>query len=157
MFVLREDVVMKRSLAAFFFALTLAGCAVNTRYVSYTDQKFPAKSTYYFISIYPETQAPSFTQPYRTIGRVEVSGHASDGVNADTLGDEARQVARSRGADAIINARTEAVNYSGMEVIPGYCGYRRCRPPEYIPYIDTDVRLRGELIVFMPAGVTESK
>ena len=148
---------MKKFLLLLVVVLSAAGCAVNTRYVSYTDQQFPQKGKYYFISIYPESQALSFTQPYRVIGRVEVSGHASEGVNSDTLADEARSIARSKGADAIINARTEAASYGGVDMIPGRCGYRHCRPPEYIPYNDTILRFRGELATFLPMEIKESK
>jgi len=147
---------MKRILLPFILILGLAGCAVNARYVAYTDQRFPAKSGYYFVNIYPENQVPKFTEPYRVIGRVEVSGHASEGVNPDMLADKARNVARAKGADAILNVRAEAANYGGMNVIPGHCGYRRCRPPEYYPYNDTLFTFRGELIAFTPAPVRQN-
>jgi hypothetical protein len=142
---------MKRILLLLIVALSLAGCALNTRYVSYTDQKFPPKTKYYFVNIYPETQTSPLAQPYRVIGRVEVSGHASEGVHADALTDEARSIARARGADAIINSRTEAASYGGVDVVPGHCGYYRCRPPEYIPYNDTVLTFRGELAAIVPA------
>ncbi len=139
------------------FVPVLAGCAVNSAYVSYTAERFPPKARYYFISIYPESQVPSFTQPYTVIGRANVSGRASEGVSADTLADELRGIARARGADAVINARTEAVNVSGVSVIPGYCGRRHCRPDEYVPYYDTVLSSRGELIVFTPAPAPDQK
>ena len=148
---------MKRVLLLFIVVLSLAGCSVNTRYVSYTDQISPPRAKYYFISIYPETQTPAFSQPYRLIGRVEAAGLVGDGVNSDTLADEARNIARSKGADAIINARTESAITGGTDVIPGRCGYRYCRPTRYISHQDTLLRFRGELIVFTPAEIPEKK
>ena len=148
---------MKRFLLLFFVVLSLAGCAVNTRYVSYTDQQFLPKTRYYFISIYPEGQMPPVSQPYRVIGRVEAQGLVGDGVNSDSLTDDARSIARAKGADAIINARTESATYGGTEVIPGHCGYRHCRPTEYVSHEDTFLRFRGELITFMPSEIPEKK
>ena len=143
---------MKKIFLLLVIVLGLAGCALNTRYISYTDQRFPPKTEYYSISIYPETQAPSFAQPYRVIGKVEISGHVGDGITAETLADKARAVARARGADAIINSRTETATYNGVETIPGRCGYYRCRPPAYIPYSDTVLMFRGELVAFLPVA-----
>ena len=148
---------MKRFLLIFITALSLAGCAVNARYVSYTDQQFQPKAKYYFISIYPESQTPPLAQPYRVIGRVETEGLVGEGVNSDTLADEARAIARAKGADAIINVRTEGATVGGTDVIPGHCGYRHCRPTEYVSHVDTLLRFRGELIAFTPAGIPESK
>ncbi|MBF0485854.1 MAG: hypothetical protein HQL16_04995 [Candidatus Omnitrophica bacterium] len=148
---------MKRMLLLMILVLGVAGCAVNTRYVSYTAQEFPPKAKYYFVSIYPESPQISFKAPYTVIGRVEASGRASEGVTADTLADEARGIARAKGADAIINSKTEAANYGGMDVIPGRCGYRHCRPPTYIPYNDTLLTFRGELITYIPAQTPQNK
>ncbi len=146
---------MKKVLLLLIIASGLAGCALNTRYVSYTDQRFSPKARYYFINIYPDSQAPSFAQPYHAIGKVEVSGRASDGVTSEALADKARAIARAKGADAIINSRTEMVNYGGMSVMPGHCGYRYCHPPEYFPYYDVLLTFRGELIAFLPAEKKE--
>jgi len=148
---------MKRFFPIMIAVLSLAGCAVNTRYVSYTDQQFQPKGKYYFISIYPESQTPPLAQPYRVIGRVETAGLIGEGVNADTLEDKARAIARAKGADAVINVRTEAAAVGGTEVIPGRCGYYHCRPTEYVSHVDTLLRFRGELIAFTPAGIAESQ
>ena len=91
------------------------------------------------------------------IGRVETEGLVGEGVNSDTLADEARAIARAKGADAIINVRTEGATVGGTDVIPGHCGYRHCRPTEYVSHVDTLLRFRGELIAFSPAGIPESK
>ena len=129
-------------------SFALAGCAINTRYVSYTDQKLPPKSQYYFVSIYPEGKPLPFTQAYQTIGRVEVSGSASENVSVDLFMDKARNIARAKGADAIINVRTEHIEAGGMDVIPGHCRHHYCYPDEYVPYTYTVLRFRGELISF---------
>ena len=148
---------MKKLLSLFMVVLSLVGCAVNTRYVAYTDQQFLPKTRYYFISIYLEGQTPPLSQPYRVIGRVEAEGLVGDNVNSDILTDEAKSIARARGADAIINARTETTTYGGTEVIPGHCGYRHCRPTEYVSRVETSLRFRGELIAFMPMEIPEKK
>ena len=148
---------MKRLFLLFLIVLVLAGCAVNTRYVSYTGEQLPAKAKYYFISIYPEAQPPVLTQPYRLIGRVETQGLVGDGVNEDTLADEARAIARAKGADAIINVRTESDAVGGTDVIPGYCGRYRCHPTTYVSRMDTLLRFRGELIAFTPVTASEHK
>ena len=143
---------MKRICLLLLTILSLAGCATSVRYVNYTDEKFLPKPQYYFITIYHDSQHPPSIQPYSVIGRVEVSGYISDGVNPDTLTDQAKTIARKKGADAIINAKTESANYSGVYVASGYIAYHRCyrsyHPTEYIPYSNTLLTFRGELIVF---------
>src|SRR5208283_4207943 len=109
--------------------LILAGCATSTRYVEYTDQRFPPKDPYYVVNVYPETQALPVANPYYVIGKVSIEGYASDGVSPETLANQARSIARKRGADAIINSRTEIIRYWG----------------------DAVLRFKGELIVYAPA------
>jgi hypothetical protein len=148
---------MRKFILLFIVILGMTGCAVSTRYVRYTDQQFLPKAKYYLISIYLESQTPPLAQPYRVIGRIETEGRTSEGVNSDTLADEAKRIARAKGGDAIINARTEAATYSGTDVIPGQCGHRHCYPTEYVSHVDTSLRFRGELIVFTPAGIQKNK
>lgn len=131
----------------------LTGCAVNTRYISYTGQPLAPKPKDYFITIYPESRVPAGAQSFRVIGKVELSGHVSDGVSAEALADQARDVARAKGADAIINARTESARYSGVNVFPGGCGRHYCHPDRYVPYSDALLTFRGELIAFVPAEI----
>jgi len=102
------------------------------------------------VTVYHDSQRPPATPPYYVIGRVEVSGYVSDGVNPDTLTDQAKVIARKRGAGAIINTITESIPRNGFYVASGYVRHRYYHPPEYIPYADTLLRLRGELIVFSP-------
>jgi len=143
-------------------ALTLAGCATSTRYIPYTDQKFPAKSKYYFVTVYNGSQKPPAEAPYQVIGKVEVSGRPIDGVTPELLVDKAKSVARARGADAVVNASSESATYSGTEIIPGHTTYRgfyaghhervyvaRYHPTRYYPYVDTVLRFKGELAVFV--------
>ena len=111
-----------------FVALILAGCATSTRYVDYTDQRFPPKDQYFAVNVYPETQAIPAANPYYVIGKVSIEGYASDGVTPETLANQARRMARKRGADAIINSRTEIIRY----------------------WHDALWRFRGELIVYGP-------
>ena len=144
----RIEIVMNKFLILILCVVALAGCAVNTRYVPYTGQHFAPKDRYNFINVYPEARPLPFQTPYTVIGRVEASGEVGSGVNADTLQDVARNIARSKGADAIINARTESASYGGVAVIPARCGRRYCRPAEYVPYHDVLLHFRGELIVF---------
>ena len=109
--------------------LGLAGCATSVRYDKYTDQRFPPKDQYYAVNVYPETQALPAANPYYVIGKVSIEGYASYGVTPEMLANEARNVARKRGADAIINARTEIIHY----------------------WHDALLRFKGELIVYTPA------
>jgi len=108
--------------------LGLVGCATSTRYVNYTDQKFPPKDQFYTVNVYPDTQALPATNPYYVIGKVSIEGYASYGVTPEMLANQARTIARKRGADAIINSRTEIIRY----------------------WRDAVLRFRGELIVYAP-------
>lgn len=113
------------------FLLVLAGCATSTRYVNYTDQRFPPKDQFFTENVYPETQSPGVSNPYYVIGKVSVEGFASNGVSPETLTKQAQVIARKRGADAIINARTEMFRYY---------------------YGDELLRFKGELIVYAPSA-----
>ena len=110
--------------------LVLAGCATSTRYFNYTDQRFPAKDKYYAVNVYPEAQPLGASTPYFVIGKVSVEGFASNGVSSVSLTNQAKEIARKRGADAIINARTNVFQY--------YDG-------------DELLRFKGELIVYTSA------
>jgi len=125
---------MKRIFLTILAVLVLAGCATSVRYVNYTEQKFPSKDKYYLVNIYPLSQQHPLGQPYYVIGKVEISGFASDGVSPESLADQAKRIARKRGADAIINARTQIARYGWL----------------YGPYRDTVLRFTGELIIFTP-------
>jgi hypothetical protein len=109
--------------------LVLAGCATSSMYVNYTTQRFPPKDLYFTENIYPESQALPAANPYYVIGKVSVEGFASNGVSPETLALRAKTIARKRGADAIINARTEMYRYY---------------------YGDQLLRFKGELIVYAP-------
>jgi hypothetical protein len=67
------------------------------------------------------------------IGKVSIEGFAGNGVSPETLTHQAKDIARKRGADAIINARTEVFRYY---------------------YGDSLLRFKGELIVFAPPSGT---
>ena len=128
----KRDLFMKnRILLLGLVVLTLAGCATSSRYDQYTAQRFPPKDQYYAVNVYPEAQALPASNPYYVIGKVSIEGYASEGVNPEMLANQARSIARKRGADAIINSRTEIIRY----------------------WRDALLRFRGELIVYAPATV----
>lgn len=129
-------------------ALGLAGCALNTRYMSYTDLTYPPKPNNYFITVYPVSQQLPAAKPYQVIGKVEIQGYLSDGATPDMLLEQAKSIARRKGADAIINANTQAMPYTGTYVIPGHMGYYYYHPARYIPYQNTLLEFTGDLIVF---------
>ena len=108
-----------------FLTLALAGCATSSSYLAYTAQHFPPKDPSVNINVYPH--ALPVTNPYYVIGKVAIEGFASDGVGADTLTRQAMSIARKRGADAIINAKTVVYHYYGGDAL---------------------VRFKGELIVY---------
>jgi len=120
----------KRILLLGLIVLGLAGCATSTRYVYYTDQRFPPKDPYYNVNVYPQTQALAASNPYYVIGKVSIEGYASYGVTPEMLANQARKIARKKGADAVINSRTEIIHY----------------------WRDALLRFTGELIVYAPAS-----
>ncbi len=111
--------------------LILAGCATSTSYINYTTQRFPPKDPYFTVNVYSQSQPLSAGNPYYVIGKVSVEGFASNGVTPGTLTAQAQDIARKRGADAIINASTEVFRYY---------------------YGDTLLRFKGELIVYAPSA-----
>jgi len=121
---------MKNKLLLGFVVLVIAGCATSTRYVSYTPQRFSPKDALYAVNVYSQAQPLTASNPYYVIGKVSVEGFASNGVSPETLTNQAKKIARKRGADAIINAGTEAYRYYGGDAL---------------------LRFKGELIVFAPA------
>ena len=110
--------------------LGVAGCATSTRYVSYTPQRFPPKDGLYAVNVYPESQPFNVGRPYYVIGNVSIEGFVSNGVSPASLTNQAKEIARKRGADAIINAGTVAFHYYGGDAL---------------------LRFKGELIVYAPA------
>ena len=151
-------------LSFLLLVVLLTGCATTVRYSSYTSQRFSPKPADYSVSVYSELQKPPMSQPYVVIGQVNVSGHLSDGVNPDGLVDQAKAIARKKGADAIINLKTRNFNYTGVYSTPGGVSYQpvvfegrhrdhvvyveHYHRPRYIPYEDTLFTVDGELIVF---------
>jgi hypothetical protein len=147
---------MKRILPIVIAAVFLAGCATSSRYFAYTQQHFPPKPGTYYMDIYSAAQRLPATQAYRVIGKVEVQGYASDGVTPDGLLEEAKSIARKKGADAIINAATQGMNYQGAYVVPGHYvrhygywhDYYSYRPARAVPYANTLLEFTGDLAVF---------
>lgn len=121
----------KKTLFLGLMLLVLAGCATSTRYINYTDQRFPPKDEYATINVYSQAQPLVANNPYYVIGKVSVEGFASNGVSPESLTREAKEIARKKGADAIINARTEMYRYWGGDAL---------------------LRFKGELIVYAPAA-----
>jgi Prokaryotic membrane lipoprotein lipid attachment site len=140
--------IMKKTILLFFILLGLTGCAINSRYVNYTDQKFAPKPGHYAVAIYPASQKIVFEAPYYVIGKLDLSSYASAGETPETLRDYAQKIARNKGADAIINAVAENILYNEVYVRPAYFGRYGYHPREYIPYGDALLTFRGELIVF---------
>jgi hypothetical protein len=146
-----------------FVVLALAGCATTVRYFPYTSQKLPPKPSDYPVMIFAQGQHPTASQSYVVIGKVNVSGHVSDGLTPDDLMNKARAIARKKGADGIINVKTQNFDYKGIYEVPGHVSYHAVgfagrhrdvvyvehyHPTRYIPYSDTLLSLEGELIVF---------
>jgi len=122
--------MLRKVLLLGLIVLGLAGCATSTRYDSYTYQRFPPKDEFYAVNVYPESQALGAGNPYYVIGKVSIEGFASNGVNPGSLANQAKVIARKRGADAVINAKTEVFHYYG----------------------DALLRFKGELIVYASAA-----
>lgn len=127
----RGSFMKKHVLFLGLLVLVLAGCATSTRYVDYTTQRFPPKDALYVVNVYPESQPLGASNPYYVIGKVSIEGFASNGVSPETLTNQAKEIARRRGADAIINARTVALRYYGGDQL---------------------LRFKGELIVYAPGA-----
>ncbi|MBF0504319.1 MAG: hypothetical protein HQL14_04355 [Candidatus Omnitrophica bacterium] len=123
--------MIMRMLLLGLVVLSLAGCATSTSYINYTVHSFPPKDKYYSVNVYPESQALPVANPYYVIGKVSIEGYASSGVSPETLTNQARDVARRKGADAIINSGTEVIQY----------------------WHDALLRFKGELIIYVPAEV----
>ena len=140
---------MKKIFGVFVLLIFLSGCALATRYVSYTGETFPHKPKYYFITVYPLDARPAASETYTVIGRVEVEGYLSSGASQDSLLDEAKVIARQKGADGIINAKYGAVDYQNVDVTPGYRGYHYYQRPRYYVYSDRLMTFKGDLIVFV--------
>ena len=119
--------MQKRILFLGLCVLILAGCATSTSYVNFTSQRFVPKDQSYIVNVYPATQTLGTANPYYVIGKFSIEGFASSGVSPETLIDRAKVIARKRGADAVINAKTEAFRYYGGDLL---------------------LRLKGELIVY---------
>ena len=129
-------------------AVFLAGCATSVRYISYTHEKVPPKSKYYYVNVYSVSQKMSASQEYRIIGKLDVKGYANDGVTPDMLLEQAKDTARRKGADAIINAETKTLQYTSTYVTPGHYGYYHYHPAIYMPYQNTLLEFTGELVVY---------
>jgi hypothetical protein len=123
--------MLRKMLLLGLIVLGLTGCATSTRYVNYTDQRFPPKDAFYAVNVYPESQVLAVSNPYYVIGKVSIEGFASNGVSPESLTNQAKEIARKRGADAIINAGTVVFRYYGGDAL---------------------LRFKGELIVYAPAA-----
>lgn len=113
-----------------FCLLILAGCATSSRYVQYTPERFPPKDAYFSVNVYSQGQSLPPAQVYYVIGKVSVEGFASYGVTPEGLMNQARKIARVKGADAIINSNTVVFHYLNGDAL---------------------LRFKGELIVYAPA------
>jgi len=145
---------MKRIFLTILVVLNLAGCATTVRYTSYTDQKSPVKPKDYVVNIYPATVQLPTSRPYRVIGKLEIQGNASDGANPQMLVEQAKNIARKKGADAIINVDQQTSPYVAAYLVPGHRGYYHYHRTRVIPYQDTFLKFMGELVVFMSSSMT---
>ena len=161
---------MKKLCVLLLMLFVFSGCATTVKYYPYTEKSFPSKSKEYSVVLYTDSQRPSAAELYWVIGKVEVSGHVNDGVTHETLTNRAKGIARKKGADAIINVKTQSINYEGMYVIPGHVSYHevyggrhegaivaRYHPQRYVPYSDILLTFQGDLIVFSPSGSKSNK
>ena len=139
---------MKKLFLIILTAFFISGCATSTMYVAYTHQKMPAKPKDSSLKVFAVSDQPPITNPYRIIGKIEIHGYVSQGVNTLMLTEQAKNVARKKGADAIINASTQMIPYEGMYVVPEHYGNHRYHPARYIPYRDNLMSFTGEFIVF---------
>lgn len=139
---------MKKIFLSLLIVIGLAGCAVSSRYVAYTDRKFSPRPKHTMVNIYDVSQKLPATMPYYVIGKVDLSAYASSGATPADLRRKAQAIARKKGADAIINAESEHMPYRDVYVGGGYYGRHYYHPRYYIPYGDTLLTFSGELIVF---------
>jgi len=65
------------------------------------------------------------------------------------LVEQAKSIARKKGADAIINVDQQISPYLGTYIIPGHRGYYRYHRTKFIPYQDTFFKFIGDLIIFI--------
>ena len=163
----------KKFLLLFLIVLGLTGCATTVRYFSYTDRQFVVKPKNYFVTIYPVGKNFPSSQSYVVIGKVDISGNMDNGVTPQTLTEQAQAIARKKGADAMINVKTENFTYDGVYEIPGHISYRpvifegrherevvymeHYHPTRYIPYRETILTFEGDLIVMTPGFQPEDK
>jgi len=90
----------------------------------------PPKDAYFSVNVYSQGQSLPPAQVYYVIGKVSVEGFASYGVTPEGLMNQARKIARVKGADAIINSNTVVFHYLNGDAL---------------------LRFKGELIVYAPA------
>ena len=94
-----------------FCFLFFIGCATSSMYVHYTSKHFVPKDKLYDVKIYLETEPLNASKPYFVIGKVLIEGFSSNGVGTEGLTKEAKEIARKRGADAIINVKSQVFRY----------------------------------------------
>lgn len=111
---------MKKTIL-FFVTILLCGCAATSRYIPYTQEQFRPKKADYPIDIFKEGPKPH--RNYKIIGRIEVYGDTSYGLNWEDIYNKMLQIARGKGADAIINYKSEYKEYAGKINMPGYTRY----------------------------------
>ena len=140
---------MKKILLNILLVLALSGCATTVRYTSYTNQKSPAKPRDYFVNIYSGSVQLPASRSYRVIGKLEIQGNASDGANPQMLLEQAKSIARKKGADAIINVDQQISPYVGTYIIPGHRGYYHYHRTKFIPYQDTFLKFIGDLVILI--------
>jgi len=112
---------MKKISLFFAFLFVISGCAAVSRYVPYTHEQFQSKKADYAIDIFKEGPKPH--RNYKIIGRIEVHGDTSYRLNWEDIYNKMLQIAREKGADAIINYKSEYTNYYGTINMPGHTSY----------------------------------
>lgn len=145
---------MKKIFLSVLIVLGLAGCAVSSHYVNYTEKKFLPKPRNYVVKIYTASKRMPNLGSYYVIGSIELSGYASAGVTPDALRKRAKVIVRKKGADAIINASIKHFSDREVYVRHGYYGRYYYHPREYIVSNDKLFVFHGDLIVFS-AGVVK--
>ena len=113
--------VMRRFFIAIMVGITIVGCT-SSRYISYTTQTFPPKPSSYKVPFY--NGRPYLGRKYKIIGELYVSGDTQSFAGWNDIYNKARAEARKRGADAVIDVKTDYQEYSGVNYIPGSTTYQ---------------------------------
>ncbi len=112
----KQLIVVSLLLCCFLSACTTAN------YYSHISETFPPKSRKYVMPIYEGT--PDLGKPYKIIGNFEVQGNTDNCASWNDVLNKAKGLARKKGADAIVNMKTDSQAYNTAVYIPSYTTYQ---------------------------------